>query len=288
MRPTYLQFEASEPTGPAQQRTVAIEPGLTWYTSPEVRWPAHLSVVQATDSEAGDDAMRVLAVLVDDSPRTAESLERSPTGTQWPLLSTVARDDGAGGVELEAWYSYAGPREGDYRAALRDSPRLWDSGDGVPVSLHPGPGYRTWTAGLRPGLAMTQHASDDRQPPRPVPRWTPESGERWVWLEFGPDRDASLHSVPAAELDVADHAAHLRTLRGTATVLPLLAEPASPPPVEDGTLVKASGDAIYYVDHGRLRWVPKPEVLQRLGVVWRLTTLTDLELARLPVGLPLG
>jgi hypothetical protein len=73
-------------------------------------------------------------------------------------------------------------------------------------------------------------------------------------------------------------------------VLPLLSAPANSEPVTspgDGTLVKGSGDDLFYVDYGTLRWVPSPDVLERRYIPWRLTTLDDAMLWRLPAGLPL-
>jgi hypothetical protein len=283
LQPTYLRLDLGDEGSTSRSRMVAVEPGLTWYTSPALTWPAGLSLA-ARDP----DAVRLVAVIVDKRDTAAESLDRSTAGTDWPLLTATTRTEPSGDLALDVWYSYAGPREGPYRTVLRDAPRLWETGPGLPVTLHPGPGERTWIVHLQPGAIVVQQASDGRQPPRPNQVWAPDTGERWVWFELGPDGDASLHSVPVAEIDVEGRTVRIRSTPAAAVVLPLLAEPVPPPRVEDGTLVKGSGDAVYYVDHGRLRWVPSPDILQRMGIVWRLTSLSDLELERLPVGLPLG
>jgi hypothetical protein len=236
-----------------------------------------------------------VAALVLGPESRGESLERSPAGTAWPLLTFaagVSPDDGSLG--LEAWYTYLGPREGGAQARLHDAPELWLGGQSLPASLHLGPGGRTWRADLAPSRPPRQETSDGRQAPD-APAWNRGTGRRWLWLEVGPDRKAALYEAPLVEVEVeggggAPGRVRVVDAAPPAVVLPLLAEPdrqAPPPALPDGTLVKGSGDDLFYVDGGKLRWVQGTEVLERRRIPWSLRVLDDHDLWRLPVGLPL-
>jgi hypothetical protein len=111
----------------------------------------------------------------------------------------------------------------------------------------------------------------------------------------GPDRKAALHEPPLVEIELEGSGRGPERVRVAAAgppavVLPFLAEPelqAPLPEVPDGTLVKGSGDDLFYVDGGKLRWVQGPEVLERRRIPWSLRVLDDHDLWRLPVALPL-
>jgi hypothetical protein len=196
----------------------------------------------------------------------------------------------AGGtLSLDAWYSYLGPRDPGVQARLKDGPTLWIGGESTSTTLFLGPGGRSWHADLTPGVPPRQETSDAGPGPA-LPPWNRPAGTRWLWLEIGPDRQAAVDDPPLLEVDLpAGSQAPGRVLaRGSpAVVLPLLAEPAPPPVVSDGTLVKGSGEDVFYVDGGKLRWVSGVDVLERRGIAWRLRSLDDGDLWRLPVDLPL-
>jgi hypothetical protein len=290
--------ERTGPGGAVSERDLVLTPGLTWYTTPEVPWPAEVSVSAPEPGDAGPGegwaAARPVAALVL-GPEGSEALERSPAGTDWPLLTFaagVSPEDG--GLSLEAWYTYLGPREGGAQARLHDSPELWLGGQSLPSSLHLGPGGRAWRVDLTPGQPPRQEASDGRQAPD-APAWNRGDGQRWLWLEVGPDRKAALHEPPLVEIELEGSGRGPERVRVAAAgppavVLPFLAEPelqAPLPEVPDGTLVKGSGDDLFYVDGGKLRWVQGPEVLERRRIPWSLRVLDDHDLWRLPVALPL-
>jgi hypothetical protein len=117
--------------------------------------------------------------------------------------------------------------------------------------------------------------------------WQRESGQRWLWLEIGPDRRAAFDEPPLVALHLAGSETRILAVAEPAIVLPLLGEPAPPVAVVDGTLVKGSGDDLFYVEQGRLRWVASADVLARRAIPWRLNVLDDAALWRLPGGLPL-
>lgn len=270
-------------------RQQLLGPGLTWYTTPEVRWPADVAVRLPRPS-AGSAVLPVALIAVAANPRALEeSIERSDAGSVWPLLTVLARESPAQGtLALEGWYSYLGPREGPWWSVLRDSDRLWHRGLRIPTVLHPGPIGRRWRIDLRPGEAPQQWASDGRTLPSPPREWDPDPGERWLWLEFGREGEPPLHEPVLVRLIATADAAGLAEPLATSVVLPLLAETAPRPHLAEGTLVKGSGDHIFYVEHGRLRWVPSPDVLERHRILWRLTVLDDATLWRLPIGWPLS
>jgi hypothetical protein len=94
--------------------------------------------------------------------------------------------------------------------------------------------------------------------------------------------------VPLAEIDLERGAGRVLAGGAGGVVLPLLAEPAPPPAVPDGTLVKGSADDLFYVEGGKLRWVSGTDVLERHRIPWQLSVLDDNALWRMPVGLPLS
>ena len=283
VEPAHARITLRLADGSETSRDLALTPGLTWYATPETAWPATLELVLP----AGDDRVRpVSATLL--PPGGGESLERSVAGTVWPLLTFSAALSGGGeGVRLRAWYTYLGPREGASQARLRDGSELWIGGQTTPTSLHLGPGGRSWRGDLRPGATPQQSTSDGRPTPE-APIWDRDSGRRWIWLEVGPDRRAALHEVPLVEVDLEGGAGRVLAGGAGGAVLPLLAEPAPPPAVPDGTLVRGSADDLFYVDGGRLRWVSGTDVLERNRIPWRLSVLDDDALWRMPVGLPLS
>jgi hypothetical protein len=257
---------------------------LTWYPTPTAALPAQVEV----HFPEGREAVRAVSVTVLAGAEGAESLERSPVGTAWPLLSVWTREADGEGITIEAWYTYMGPREGSAQARLRDATELWIGGQSTPTQLHLGPGGRTWQATLIPGMHPRQEASDGRPAPE-TPEWERGAGRRWVWLEVGPERGASLHDPPLAAFDLEGGRARIVTGGVPAVVLPLLAErpPPAPAAITEGTLVKGSADELFYVEGGKLRWVQGMEVLERRRIPWRLSVIDDYALWRLPVGLPI-
>jgi hypothetical protein len=95
-----------------------------------------------------------------------------------------------------------------------------------------------------------------------------------LWLEFGAGTTSALYAPP---VDAPP---------GTYS-LPLLGRRAEPPPVKNGTLAKGSSAHIFSVQNGRLRWVSTLHALERLGPSLELVTLSDADLWRLPIGLPI-
>jgi hypothetical protein len=277
-------------------RDLVLTPGLTWYTTPVAPFPAQLEVLLP---DRGESVRAVAATVLTGSAVGSEALERSAVGTAWPLLSVAIRTGSEGsagpdagvedeGIEVEAWYTYLGPREGSVQARLRDATELWIGGQSTPTALHLGPGGRTWRLTLTPGARPRQETSDGRSAPD-SPIWERGSGRRWVWLEVGPERGASLHDPPFAAFDLEGGRARMVAAGVPAVVLPLLAErpPPAPASVAEGTLVKGSADELFYVEGGKLRWVQGMEVLERRRIPWRLSVIDDYALWRLPVGLPL-
>ncbi|HEX2187235.1 MAG TPA: hypothetical protein VHN78_17235, partial [Chloroflexota bacterium] len=196
------------------------------------------------------------------------------------------------------WYSYLGPREADVQLRVHDAATLWRGGASFPTTLHLGPGGRRWRAELAAGRVPQQLASDGRRLAVPPDAWAEEGqqvgGRRWLWLEIGPDRQATLHEPALVELELGPAGPEGPGQIGVvnrapaAVVLPLVAEPAPATSVEHGTLVKGSGEDLFYVEQGTLRWVPSVEVLERRSIPWRLRVLEDNALWRLPVGMPLS
>jgi hypothetical protein len=287
--PAHVSVSVVDARGAESRRELALLPGLTWYTTPALRWPAEarLHATHAADAAA---VRLAAAFAVNAAPAaTEENLERSATGTVWPLLTAVVREHpDAGTLTVETWYSYLGPREGASRAQLREAEEPWRFGHlPIPTTIHLGPGNQTWRAELRLGQPPVQEASDGRQLAVDVPPWTPAQRPGWVWLEIGPHRDVSLHEPPLFAIDTTASRARLVSVIPVPAVLPLLAEPVAEPVLIDGTLVKGSGDDLFYVDDGHLRWVQSLEAIERHRIPWRLTVLDDLALGRLPVSLPL-
>lgn len=299
--PTHVRVALFHPDGNTSHRDLALTPGLTWYTTPAVRWPIEAELTMsptsretgASDSPAAASptraTVRPAAVLVvpQGDGVTAEGLERSPSGALWPLLtvtSEVSPVDGT--LSLDVWYTHFGLAAGSALARLHDAPSLWLGGDALLTNLHPGPGGRSWQVDLTPEERPRQRASDGREAPL-ASAWNRGPGRRWLWLEIGPHLDAALHEPPLLELQLAGEATRILPPGAPAVALPLLAGPAPLPAVADGTLVRGTGDDLFYVEGGKLRWVPSIEVLERRAIPWRLTVLEDNALWRLPVDLPL-
>jgi hypothetical protein len=230
-----------------------------------------------------------LLLSATDRPLT-EGLERSPASTVAPLLTTLARESRqTGGLHVEAWYSYTGSRDGPWRVELRSGSRLWAAGESLATAFRPGPGARYWRAELEPGAAPRQWSSDGESA-NLIGRWMPPAGRRWMWLNVGPYDASALHEPALAELEIGEAGARVARHAVSSVVLPLLggaADRVPPPDVPNGTLVKGSSEHVFYVEAGRLRWVPSPDVLTTRGIPWRLRILDDSDLWRLPVDLPL-
>lgn len=302
--PAHVAITLVHPDGTTSQRDLALAPGLTWYTTPPLHWPTEVALhlylsprkPEERDAPAAPTPDRSLRATVrpvsvlavpGGAGITKESLERSPAGSRSPLLTvTTSLCPVDGTLSLEAWYTYLGPREGNAQARLRDSPTLWMDGNTLPTILHLGPGGRSWRIDLTAGAPVQQRASDGRDPPAPS-RWQRDPGPRWIWLEIGPDRRAALHEPPLLLLHLAGAATHVIATAPSTIVLPLLAEPVPLPEITHGTLVKGSGEDLFYVERGKLRWVPSVDLLERRGIPWRLSVLEDDALWRLPVDLPL-
>jgi len=279
-------------TGEERLRRIVVPAGLTWYTTEQVAWPATLTLRPAHGE--GSALIRPIGVIqldtVDSPP--AESLERSDAGSLWPLITLAARVDapGDGALSLEAWFSYSGSREHHWQTQLRGGQELWARTTAMETSLHPGPGQRIWRANLRPGESPEQWASDDRTPGSPVAAWRPDGPLSYLWLELGPHPTLLYPEAPLLEVRTGGGGAvAIERVHSAALLLPQIGDPGAPPlsRLEPGTLVKGSSANLFYVDGDRLRWVPDLDTLNRRGIPWRLTVLSDSDLWRRPVALPL-
>lgn len=307
LAPVHVVVEAGDAAGAAVRRVLALGPGLTWYTTPLLRWPARVSLAAepATPPPSQDRAGDVLALAAADIGRLPgepvlrmtnavvvpegslalhEDLVRSPSGTDWPLVSVGAQNVG-GAVQLELWYSAAETPPDGIEAALRESARLWLDGRPLPEAPSLPPLWaKHWVSRVKIGSSSAEQPAGGG-----ASKGEPAAEAEWLWLELGEPRGASVAALPLAQLARAGSAPGLLWAAPAAYVLPMLARPVAPAPpqTDDGTLVKGSGDDLFYVDHGRLRWVPSAAVLERRQIPWRLVQLSDEVLWRLPQGLPL-
>ncbi|HEV2123239.1 MAG TPA: hypothetical protein VGW38_10755, partial [Chloroflexota bacterium] len=274
------------------RRRLVLLPGLTWYTTPALQWPAEVHVARVAGESAANAAQgnSVWPVIVmsanSGTAPVAEQLEKSAAGSSFPLLTVSSHSEVEGQLTLDAWYSHPGAQEGRWRARLRNSETLWLGGTAIPTAFHPGAGNRHWRIILAPGEAPQQWASDDRSAPEAGAIWQPTSNHHWLWLEIGPYREPAPYEVPMPVLSWRMSGAP-SLAPFAAAVFPLLREPAPGLGVADGSLVKGSGEDLFYVDQGRLRWVSSPDVLARRNIPWNLTILEDRALWRLPAALPL-
>ncbi|HET7770993.1 MAG TPA: hypothetical protein VFN74_19630, partial [Chloroflexota bacterium] len=115
--------------------------------------------------------------------------------------------------------------------------------------------------------------------------WTPPADATWLWLRAGAEGRAPLHEPLLGVVDEQGGTSGGQAWPNSASVLPLAASVSPPPAVANGSLVKGSGDDIFLVERGHVRWVSSLRVLERLGAS-AVQQLEDRLLWRLPVGLP--
>jgi hypothetical protein len=112
---------------------------------------------------------------------------------------------------------------------------------------------------------------------------------RWLWLDVGRYREGAYEDALLTSYEATGQGVRLVGAPAAVVTLPQLKGAAPAPAVEEGMLVKAPySDELFYVERGRLRWIPSLEVLERRGIPWRLAVLDSQALWRLPVGPPLS
>ncbi len=265
-------------------RRLTVFPGLTWYSPPPLSAPSNVRLDQAAGS-AETHALLVAALAGPDSTGggvgagAGETLERSVAGVDAPLVIVgrhIAQAGSAGGTDFVA------------AAALPAADPRW-----LIAFVNLTRDLATTTSRVQRGgtLWLADESASDEIPLDPSAhvrvvtlRRVPPGIDAWLWFSVGAPALPALHE-PAVFQTTASSAA--APAPPGAHSLPLLSRPAPRAVPRDGVLVKGASDRLHYVEQGGLRWVSSLETLTRRGINAPVVALPDVELWRLPVGLPL-
>lgn len=255
--PRERQVELSVATNDHGRRAqrLLLFPGVTWAALPDTGAGTIVRITGGPEHGESLSDLRVLAMVRLTGGEEAEPVWRSPAGVMAPFIAARRLSDN-GQIEIA---SVNLSRDLASRAArlLGGETVWWRRPDRVTPDFMLDPHARLHAVG----------ADVDRF--------------AWVWLTVGAPALPTLHELPVAYRGLT---------KGTLPPVltgPLLGREAPIPTVADGVIVKGLSPHLHLVEGGNLRWVTSLDVLSRRGISAPVVTLQDIDLWRLPVGLPL-
>lgn len=256
--------------------------GFTWYRSGPHAVPCAITARLGEPSSSA--TVWVATSSVGQSAR--EPALSRPDRTTAALHADLSAD-GALNLSVAVASAMAESSPQELRVALVSTPI--GPGQLTATDADPSRPYQEWRWTITPGHEIDQYINGNpiRMPRQPL--WPANDGAFWVRVALT-EGVSIWHEVPIVVGTVSQGRIQNVQVLSPVFDVPFL-NPQQVPQVTinpSWRVVRGSGDRVYLVEAGTLRWIPTLDVFTRQGLKWEdVVTIPDEDVESIPLGLPL-
>lgn len=261
---------------------VMLRRGFTWYRSGPLATPC---AVTARLDEPSPSA--TVWVATSSVGQTAGEPALSRPDRTIAAVHADVNADGALNLTVAVASAMAESSTQDLRVALVSTPI--GPGQMTATDADPSRPYQEWRWTISPGREINQYINGNhiRMPIQPV--WPDIDGAFWVRVALT-EGVTTWHEVPLVAGTLSQgRIQNVHVLSPVFDVPFLNLHPVPQVAIHPSWhVVRGSGDRIYLVEDGTLRWIPDLEVFTRRGLKWEdVVTIGNEDMDSIPLGLPL-